>query len=204
MGDLPKRILTGLILGILTVGAVLYLPNYIFKLCIALLSGLAVWEVARLLDKKYTGLEPVKTGIVGFFTSFSILFLSPFFALLIIFLYSFYIAHKHYDINYLTTSSFSLVYGGFFVSSLGLLHQIDKNLLFVLFATVWSEDILAYFVGKSIGKNKLAPRLSPKKTWEGAVGGFLGAVIIGGLTAYWLKIYDAYIPIFVAAVLGQI
>ncbi len=204
MGDLPKRIITGLILAAIGIGAVLYIPTPLFKLGIAIISAVAVWEVARLLNKKYPGLEPTRTALVGFISSICILFLSPFLALLIIFLYGFYVGHKQYDINYLTNSIFALIYGSAFVSSLGLLHQIDKNLLFVLFATVWSEDILAYFVGKTLGKNKLAPRLSPKKTWEGAVGGFLGAVIIGGITAYYLKLYDAYIPIFVAAVLGQI
>ncbi|NPA53504.1 MAG: phosphatidate cytidylyltransferase [Aquificae bacterium] len=204
MEDLFKRLITGIILAAIAIGAVIYLPNGVFKFGIAILSTIAIWEVVNLLDKKYPGLEPIKTSIVGFFASISALFLSPFLALLIIFLYGFYLGHKQYNISYLTASVFSLIYGAFFVSSIGLLHQINKDLLFVLFATIWSEDIIAYLVGKTLGKNKLAPRLSPKKTWEGAIGGFLGAVIIGGITAYMLKIYDAYIPIFAAAILGQI
>ncbi len=204
MKDLPLRIATGLVLAILGIFAVLYLPTSVFKAGIAILSALSIWEAIRLLKKKYTGLSPDLSALVGFFSSLSVLFLSPFLSILIIFLYSFYIAHRFYDIGYLTSSVFSLVYGSFFVSSIGLLHQLDKNLIFVLFATIWAEDILAYFVGKSFGKNRLAPRLSPKKTWEGAIGGFLGAIIIGGLTAYSLRIYDAYIPIFIAAILGQI
>ncbi len=40
-----------------------------------------------------------------------------------------------------------------------------------LFAVVWATDIVAYFVGRAIGGPKLAPRISPKKTWSGAVGG---------------------------------
>ncbi len=204
MGDLPKRLLTGLILAVFGILAVLYIPNWSFKTGIALLAGVAVWEVARLLKKKLPEIDPILTGVVGVFSSLAVLFLSPYLALLIIFLYSFYIANKVYDIYYLTGVISALVYGSFFVSSIGILHQIDKNLLFVLFATIWSEDILAYLIGRSFGKNKLAPRLSPKKTWEGAIGGFLGAVLIGGFTAYQLDIYDAYIPIFVSAVLGQI
>ncbi len=204
MSDLPKRLITGFILALIGIFAVLYIPSPLFKAGIAIISAVAVWEATRLLDKKYSGLEPVLTAVTGFFASFSVLFLTPFLSILIIFLYSFYIAHKHYRIEYLTSLIFSLVYGSFFVSSIGLLHEIDKNLLFVLFATIWSEDIFAYLIGKSFGKHKLAPNLSPKKTWEGAIGGFLGAIIIGGFTAYSLKIYDAYIPIFISAVLGQI
>ncbi len=204
MSDLPKRLITGLILAFIGIFAVLYIPSPLFKAGIAIISAVAVWEATRLLDKKYSGLEPVLTAVTGFFASLSVLFLTPFLSILIIFLYSFYIAHKHYRIEYLTSLIFSLVYGSFFVSSIGLLHELDKNLLFVLFATIWSEDIFAYFIGKSFGKHKLAPNLSPKKTWEGAIGGFLGAIIIGGFTAYSLKVYDAYIPIFISAILGQI
>lgn len=43
---------------------------------------------------------------------------------------------------------------------------------------VWAADIFAYYVGKTIGRRQLAPRVSPNKTWEGAVGGFLGALVV--------------------------
>lgn len=55
-------------------------------------------------------------------------------------------------------------------------------LLFTVLVTV-AVDTGAYFVGKSLGKHKLAPVLSPGKTVEGAVGGFLAALLVGGITA---------------------
>lgn len=45
-----------------------------------------------------------------------------------------------------------------------------------LFAVVWATDIVAYFVGRAVGGPKLAPRISPKKTWSGAVGGTVAAI----------------------------
>jgi phosphatidate cytidylyltransferase len=45
-----------------------------------------------------------------------------------------------------------------------------------LFAVVWATDIVAYFVGRAVGGPKLAPSISPKKTWSGAVGGTLAAI----------------------------
>ncbi len=48
-----------------------------------------------------------------------------------------------------------------------------------LFAVVWGTDILAYFTGRSLGGPKLWPRISPKKTWSGAIGGLVGGVMLG-------------------------
>jgi phosphatidate cytidylyltransferase len=49
--------------------------------------------------------------------------------------------------------------------------------IFMLFAVTWIQDTAAYFVGRWIGRHKMAPLLSPKKTWEGAVGGLVGSVV---------------------------
>ena len=45
-----------------------------------------------------------------------------------------------------------------------------------VFAVVWATDIVAYFVGRAVGGPKLAPRISPKKTWSGAIGGTVAAI----------------------------
>nr|WP_202130709.1 phosphatidate cytidylyltransferase [Methylobacterium sp. 2A] len=50
-----------------------------------------------------------------------------------------------------------------------------------MFAVVWSTDIAAYFAGRKIGGPKLMPRVSPNKTWSGAIGGLIGAVAAGTL-----------------------
>lgn len=48
-----------------------------------------------------------------------------------------------------------------------------------IFAVVWATDILAYFIGRALKGPKLAPRISPGKTWSGAVGGTVSAVVAG-------------------------
>lgn len=53
-----------------------------------------------------------------------------------------------------------------------------------LFAVVWTTDILGYFVGRAIGGPRLAPLISPKKTWSGACGGALGALAAGAVVAH--------------------
>lgn len=51
--------------------------------------------------------------------------------------------------------------------------------VFFLFVLIWSSDTFAYFTGKFFGKHKMAPKISPKKTWEGFVGGVLLTLVAG-------------------------
>jgi phosphatidate cytidylyltransferase len=54
-----------------------------------------------------------------------------------------------------------------------------------VFAVVWATDIAAYFVGRAVGGPKLAPRLSPNKTWSGSIGGLAGAVLAAVLVVHF-------------------
>jgi phosphatidate cytidylyltransferase len=64
--------------------------------------------------------------------------------------------------------------------------------LISLWALVWCADSAAYFTGRSLGRHKLAPRVSPGKTWEGAVGGVLAAVLwLAGSALWWPGSYGA-------------
>ncbi len=56
-----------------------------------------------------------------------------------------------------------------------------------LLGIVWATDICAYFAGRTIGGPKMAPRLSPNKTWSGLTGGVAGAVLVGVLVALWIE-----------------
>ena len=71
------------------------------------------------------------------------------------------------------------------------LHRIDLLFLFSCLALVWVADIAAYFTGRSLGRRKLAPAISPGKTQEGALGACLGVALIGFVCivvdAAWLE-----------------
>jgi phosphatidate cytidylyltransferase len=64
---------------------------------------------------------------------------------------------------------------GFFVGLRRLGDELGGKLIFLLFLVVWGGDAAAYYVGRLIGRHPLAPRVSPKKTVEGALGGLLGS-----------------------------
>ncbi|MBI4912764.1 MAG: phosphatidate cytidylyltransferase [Acidobacteria bacterium] len=56
----------------------------------------------------------------------------------------------------------------------GSLSKTGSRLIFALYIIVWFGDTFAYFIGSTLGKRKLAPRISPKKTWEGLAGNYFG------------------------------
>ena len=56
----------------------------------------------------------------------------------------------------------------------------------IVFIIAFGTDIFAYFVGMAIGKHKMCPNLSPKKSWEGAIGGLVFAVILTVVYAYFV------------------
>jgi phosphatidate cytidylyltransferase len=62
-----------------------------------------------------------------------------------------------------------------------------RVLLFAL-AMIWVGDTFAYFVGRSIGRTKMAAQLSPKKTWEGAVANLAGSLLLAALAARWVGV----------------
>ncbi len=75
-----------------------------------------------------------------------------------------------------------------------LLRSYPNGALFLLYLMllVWTGDVAAYYVGRAIGKHKLAPRVSPGKTWEGTIASTLGAVIVTiVLFRYLAPIYHA-------------
>jgi len=63
------------------------------------------------------------------------------------------------------------------------LHALGPLVLLVAMTIVWVADIGAYFVGRAIGRRKLAPAISPGKSWEGAIGGAIAVVALAGLAA---------------------
>jgi len=74
-----------------------------------------------------------------------------------------------------------------FASWLALVHAkaVGINFILSVLALVWAADIAAYFGGRALGRRKLAPTISPGKSWEGAWSGLVGALV---LAALWLAI----------------
>lgn len=64
------------------------------------------------------------------------------------------------------------------------LRLIDSNIVFWMFAIIWVTDIFAFFSGRILGGKKLAPEISPNKTWSGLFGGVAASAVIGFVSAF--------------------
>lgn len=81
-----------------------------------------------------------------------------------------------------------------------LLYSLQPALLLFALVIVWAADIGAYFTGRHIGKVKLAPKISPGKTWEGVLGGLFAVAVLALIQARWLDIDIAMLLPFCLAV----
>ena len=92
-------------------------------------------------------------------------------------------------------------------ATLGFLVLLPRKSILVLFAIIWIGDAAAYYGGSAFGRHSLAPRISPKKTVEGAVAGLIGSLGAGMTLGTWLlgwpwlKVLEIS---FLTAVVGQI
>jgi phosphatidate cytidylyltransferase len=74
-----------------------------------------------------------------------------------------------------------------YIVRLDEIEPVGRQLVLFTLVLVWAGDMLAYFVGKSLGRVPMAPMLSPKKTWEGALGNVLASLIVAVLFAKWMQ-----------------
>ncbi|MFT8668329.1 MAG: phosphatidate cytidylyltransferase [Liquorilactobacillus hordei] len=85
---------------------------------------------------------------------------------------------------------------------------VGISTVFYLLLIVWSTDSGAYMVGRKLGKNKLAPHISPNKTWEGSVGGVIIAMVIaGGFTLLYpqgVSFLSILLITLVLSIVGQV
>lgn len=80
---------------------------------------------------------------------------------------------------------FGVLYFALPISSLHYLKVADPWLVFLLFSVVWLGDTAAYYAGSRLGRHKMAPVISPKKSWEGSVAGFATSILAAAVWSWW-------------------
>jgi len=183
-----KRILTALVLIPLVVALLLEGPPWLVTLVTAAVAALAGWEFLGLAER--CGAKPPRIATL---VAIAALFAAslPWFdeiawtlCILCLALLVYCTFRSPVDRVMADASSavFCLLYTGFTLTAIPALREQANgpSLVIFLMAVVWAGDITALYVGRSWGRHKMAPSLSPNKTWEGTLGSIAGSLLATG------------------------
>jgi len=196
------RLISGIFLVII-IAAVFFYGGWILALLLGMVSLVGLYEFYRATGvleegKKinslsltgYAGAALVYIVEVLFKADISYMIFMPV-LICVVMLGVFVLSYPKYKANQVVYAFFGFCYVPVLLSFVYLTRQLPEgNLLIwlVLFAT-WVCDTFAYLTGMTLGKHKLAPVLSPKKSIEGAVGGVLFSALFAGVYGYFVRDY---------------
>ena len=207
-----KRVLTAAILIPLVILALFKAPLWLFTLLVLTVAVLAAREYFDIVAA--TGFKPFRTlgylfllclfvacgafvaNIAGsgaaFLASFSIVAALALLAVLAC-PFVFMVAGLRREplsttLGDVSTSFLLMPYVGFTLFGLPMLRSYQNGAIFILFIllTVWAGDTAAFYVGRAFGRHKLAPRVSPGKSWEGAIASVVAAVAVAIVLFHYL------------------
>ncbi|MDY0082137.1 MAG: phosphatidate cytidylyltransferase [Ignavibacteriaceae bacterium] len=216
---------TRIVVSVIAIPALLlmaYFGKVYFLSFVLIVAGISFYEFAVMAKKKnanvnvYPGLITIIILIlnqyINYFSQYYFLIIA-FLILLIIELF------RNYDSAILNLGStlLGIFYFGLFGSSLLGIREFYPDstgfyinggyLIISVFASIWICDSAAFFGGTALGKHKLFPRVSPKKSWEGAVFGFVFAILTMIAAKYlvldFLTLKDVIIIGFIIGTFGQ-
>jgi phosphatidate cytidylyltransferase len=200
---LRTRIFTALVLGPLIIGVLFFLPESFAVAFFAAMYLVGAWEWAGFLQCRgqlekagFTLAGAVCLGLVGLLDArgYGPWLLS--------------IAIPAWLLGLFWVLRFPVVIGRWLAAAFGLLiislawlgvttllHDPSRGPQWVLFAfcVVWSADVGAYIVGRTLGRHKLAPLVSPGKTWEGVAGGVVACAVVGYAGSIWFSLAPQFL-----------
>ena len=189
------RLLSGILLMVIALVTLITGGNLLFFVLL-LISLIGMTELYKVF-----GIEKKPPGIIGYIAAaayYGLLyfeaqlpgdklnwFMLLFMALLICEMASLVFAYPKYNTQQIFAAFFGVLYVAVMLSFIYRTRLLDGGVftVWLVFVCSWGCDTCAYCVGKLIGKHKMAPVLSPKKSVEGGIGGILGAALIGALYA---------------------
>jgi phosphatidate cytidylyltransferase len=183
-----KRVVTALLLIPFFCYIVLWAPQWAFLAAVALVAGLCFHEYSEL-----TALHGIrKPGLFGYVAGVLVLLLpgkeGAF--LVLVAILGMALALRSREMAQALPDAAALLLGVVYVfgslRSAIELRVISPYWLFFALSLNWVGDIAAFYVGRSIGRHKLAPGVSPGKSWEGSIGSAVASVIYGAFYFRWL------------------
>lgn len=208
-----KRVVSALI-GLPILFLSVLISSRVFYIALCFITAIGLFEYFSAAEKG--GLKPMK--YTGTFAGIMLLILImdkgnhgliiPLITLTSFMLLAIPVFNKKHDFASSGVTMLGILYVPLFFGYLYLIRSMPGNgvyLIWFVFIIAFLSDTFAYFIGRKFGKTKLSPRVSPKKTVEGAVGGILASTL--GCTIYGIAL-DAYmianIPIIHLLVMGVV
>jgi phosphatidate cytidylyltransferase len=184
-----KRVITAAVLIVLVFLLVFKGTFFLVVLSTALVAELAVWEYLSLAEA--AGAEtPRVLVLLAIALLFAAIFRNADLAMpamaastLILFAVCAFRSKLAGVLPDAAISVFALIYIGLSLSTIPLLwaQENGPSLLLFLFCVVWAGDVAALYVGRAFGRRKLAPRISPNKTWAGSYASLAGSLFVAAL-----------------------
>jgi phosphatidate cytidylyltransferase len=171
-----------------------YLPPLAFTGVVALAGGLALFEFYRLCfgDRRHSWL--IGIGLVGFaaliFGTHRLDLIIPILLATLVGIISVPLLSRsplEQSLRDGAMTLFGVLYLGLTLGMLSMTRLLPQGewLIFFLLLVTWASDTGAYYVGTLFGRHRIAPTISPKKTFEGLVGGLIGAIIVAYAASWW-------------------
>ncbi len=189
----------------------IYLGGGAFAFMVAVLATVGLYEFARMTDgKQQFLLVPVLLGVwlmllgsylqwenwasLGILVTFCIVFAVAVFQF------------PAFHVEDIAVNFLGLLYIGWTMAHLIAFDSLGNGRLLVLylFVAIWSSDSGAYFVGRFLGRHKLCPRVSPKKTVEGSIGGIITTCVLLSLLNLYVHMLSSVTVLVIAVVISLV
>lgn len=212
------------IVGLLVLAAVVYAGKAAIGTAVFLLAVIAIHELFKAFEK--IGFKPVYTvgyvscllllcpvipgiysasGGIADISGFLITEAIVLFLIIVVMFCLLMFSDGKYKIQDVSVTLFGIIYVVFLFSFVTLTRNMRNGYLYIwmIFIGAWATDTFAFFTGVTIGKKKIVPRISPKKTLEGSIGGVIGCT--AAMLAFGAYILDTVaVPLYHFAIIGAI
>ena len=190
----PRRIYTILVLAPLLYAVIRYLPPLAFSGVVILGGALALFEFYRLCFGDRSHFWQIGIGLTGFValilgTHWPGIIVPTLLATLVCAISVPLLSRSPLEQSLRDSAMtvFGILYLGLTLGTLSMTRLLPQGewLIFFLLLVTWASDTAAYYIGTLYGQHRLAPTISPKKTFEGLVGGLIAAIIIAYAARWW-------------------
>lgn len=193
---MKQRVLSGVVIAVVAISVLLLMNTVVFPIVWTVLAVMAVYEIEKVTQIKNKALMAVSLAFAALFClneCFGFVEVSYSVVLSVYVLIMLTIMLIGYDITkfeHVASAFFASVAVPFAFSIFVYLRDINENsggkfsktegvyLILLVLVCSWLTDVFAYFTGRAFGKHKLCPKISPKKTVEGAIGGIIIPAVI--------------------------